>query len=89
MERDAYHAELSFGDNQKPGRMEWQQGAYKLNRLDCTPAEVASLVTTHADWHRVPAAILKLLALRTLKDSVRGECADWLDGRLRQAELFT
>ena len=69
--------------------MEWQQCAYKLNWLDFTPAEAASLVAARADWQRVPAAILKKLALRTLKDSVYGECADWLDGTLRQGELFT
>ena len=81
--------DLPRGDDSKPGHMEWHRHAYNLNWLDLTMDEAEEFVTASDQKQRVPSAVLEKLALRTLKDSVRGQCKNWEQGALREGELFS
>jgi hypothetical protein len=81
--------DLPRGEDRNPGREAWHRGAFNLNWIDFTAAEARSFVTTGRDKRTVPAAVFEKLALKTLKDSVRGQCYEWKEGALKEGQLET
>jgi hypothetical protein len=81
--------DLPRGEETHPGSEEWHRRAFNLNWIDLTASEARSLVTTERSKREVPAGVLEKLALKTLKDSVRGQCGDWKKGSLKEGELAT
>jgi hypothetical protein len=81
--------DLPRAEGAKPGRTEGQRFAYNLSWVDLTPDEARSFVTEAPEVQTVPAAILEKLALKTLKDAVRGQCSDWRKDALKEGQLHT
>ena len=81
--------DLPRGRDPKPVREESAHGRFNLNWLDLTADEARSFITDRAEKQPVPAAVLEKVALKTLKDAVRGQCADWEPGDLREGRLDT
>jgi hypothetical protein len=81
--------DLPRGDDLKPGRTEGQRCAYNLNWIDLTREEAQSFVTESKEPQTGPAAILQRLALKTLKDAVRGQCGEWRKDAIKEAQLHT
>ena len=81
--------DLPRGEETHPGSEEWHRRAFNLNWIDFTAGEARSFVTTERSRRKVPAGVLEKLALKTLKDSVRGQCGDWKKDALKEGELAT
>ena len=81
--------DLPRGDVLRPGRNEIQRCAHNVNWVDLSPGEAASFVTASKTPKPIPDALLQRIALKKLKDSVRGQCADWPKGSLRDGKLLT
>jgi hypothetical protein len=81
--------DLPRGQDRNPGREAWHRGAFNLNWIDFTATEARSFVTTGRDKRTVPAAVVEKLALKTLKDSVRGQCSEWKVDALKEGRLET
>jgi hypothetical protein len=81
--------DLPRGDDKKPGRTEAQRCAYNLNWIDLTGEEARSLVTESKEVQPVAARVLEKLALKSLKDAVRGQCSEWHKDALKEGRLHT
>ena len=81
--------DLPRGEDARPGRTETQRNAHNLNWIDFTSAEARSFVTEARETQLVPATILERLALKSLKDSVRGQCGEWRKDALKEGHLHT
>ncbi len=79
--------DLPRGDDKNPGEYFWERGAFNLNWLDLTSDEAKSFVTTEAERQPVSRLVMEKIALRTLKDSVRGQLKNWNDGAIQSGEL--
>lgn len=81
--------DLPRGGDTRPGREPWQRAAHNLNWFHLSAGEAGSLVTTASRKQAVPASLVERLALKTLKDSVRGQCRDWTSGAMKEGRLDT
>ena len=73
----------------KPTRGDATSERFNLNWIDFTTEEAQAFVTDRAEKKPVPVAIVEKLAIKTLKDAVRGQCSDWRPGDLREGRLET
>lgn len=80
--------DLPRGKSLHPGRNETERCAHNLNWINLTAAEAAAFVPRGRARMAVPDAVFRKIALKTLKDSVRGQCFDWPKGALRAGKLY-
>lgn len=80
--------DLPRGKTLRPGNNETQRCAHNLNWINLSAKEAAAFVPTGTARQAVPGAVLTRLAIKTLKDCVRGQCPDWKKGALRDGKLY-
>ncbi len=81
--------DLPRGNDTKPGRNHAERSAYNINWFDLSPREARAFVAENNQRQAIPAKLAQGLALRTLRDNVRGQVSDWRQNDLRKTELFT